>query len=255
MQGIYKITNKENGKVYIGQASNLQERISEHKQQRFVPIDMWINVLGIDKFNFEILEEGTYTTEELDNKEQYYIEQYDARNENKGYNKQLGGFNNSIGEGNGRAKLTYEDVIEIRTAYNNHESCKQCYKKYKDKITYNSFQGVWQGRSWTTVMPEVFTEENKRWYAGTQNQTKASLTKEEVLNYRKYYIDHTREEVYNKLVEDKGKDLVKKSTFYKILIGDVRDGSIYKEIPIYKKSQKTWIVNGEPVSTIPGSGE
>lgn len=32
MQGIYKITNKDNGKVYIGQASNVKERISEHKK-------------------------------------------------------------------------------------------------------------------------------------------------------------------------------------------------------------------------------
>ena len=40
MQGIYKITNKQNNKVYIGQASNLEERIREHKQKRFVPIDM-----------------------------------------------------------------------------------------------------------------------------------------------------------------------------------------------------------------------
>ena len=31
---------------------------------------------------------------------------------------------------------------------------------FKDKITFNSFQSVWQGRSWANVMPEVFTEEN-----------------------------------------------------------------------------------------------
>lgn len=104
-------------------------------------------------------------------------------------------------------------------------------------------------------MPEVFTEENKNWYKKEQNKVTASLTPKEVLNYRIFYVTHTRDEVYKKLVEDKGPDLVKKSTFFKILIGDVRDNSIYKDMPIYKKTIKKWILNGEPVSTIPGSGE
>lgn len=30
MIGIYKITNKSNGKVYIGQSDNCERRISEH---------------------------------------------------------------------------------------------------------------------------------------------------------------------------------------------------------------------------------
>lgn len=60
MQGIYKITNKDNGKVYIGQASNVKERISEHKKERFIPIDMWINMIGVEHFDFEILEEGKF---------------------------------------------------------------------------------------------------------------------------------------------------------------------------------------------------
>lgn len=31
MIGIYKITNKIDGKVYIGQSDNLERRLSEHK--------------------------------------------------------------------------------------------------------------------------------------------------------------------------------------------------------------------------------
>lgn len=255
MQGIYKITNRDNGKIYIGQASNIKERISEHKKERFVPIDMWINMIGVEHFDFEILEEGVFNQEDLDKKEQQYIIQYDAKNKDKGYNKQDGGFNNSAGEGNGRAKLTYEDVKSIRTAYANHSPCKQVYELYKDKITFSSFQSVWQGRSWATIMPEVFTEENKNWYKKEQNKTTASLTAKEVLEYRKFYIDHTRNEVYDKLVHDKGPNLVKQNTFFKILTGDVRNNSIYKEVPVYKKSIKKWIIDGEPVSTIPESGE
>lgn len=83
-------------------------------------------------------------------------------------------------------------------------------------------------------------------------KTRASLTKEEVLKYRKYYIDHTRLEVYKKLLEDKG-PILKQRTFEKILMGDVRDSSIYKEVPIYKKAQGYWELNGQPVQTSVGS--
>ena len=143
MIGIYKITNKENGKVYIGQAIDINRRLNEHKKKRSITIDDYINVLGIDNFTYEIVEECS--KEELDEKEKYYINFYDSQKQ--GYNIQAGGFNNSIGESNGRAKLTEEDVIEIRTAYNNHRKQKEIYNKFKEKTSWSNFQLVWQGRS------------------------------------------------------------------------------------------------------------
>lgn len=251
MIGIYKITNKLDGKVYIGQSDNLERRLSEHKQKRTVTIDDYINVLGVENFDFEIIEQCNL--DELDQKEQKYIETFDSKN--NGYNIQSGGFNNSQGEGNGRAHLTEQDVIFIRNAYAKHSSPKLIYKEYfKDVITKNQFQAVWQGRSWTNIMPEVFTEENKRYYISEQNKTRALLTKDEILKYRQYYVNHTYSEVYNLLVQEKG-NIYKERTFQKILVGDVRDNSLYKDVPIYKKAQKKWELNGKPVSTIPGSGE
>lgn len=134
--GIYKITNKINGKTYIGQSNNCKRRIQEHQQERDIPIDMWINFLGKDNFTYEIIE--SCSLEELDEKEQYYIKLYDSIN--NGYNIQIGGFNNSIGEGNGRAKLTEKDVIKIRKAYANHENCKQVYEQFKNKIAFLIFK-------------------------------------------------------------------------------------------------------------------
>ena len=250
MTGIYKITNKENGKIYIGQANNIERRISEHKQKRTIPIDMWINMLGVDKFDFEILEECL--PKELDEKERAYIEKY--KTNIFGYNIQEGGFNNSIGEGNGRAVLTEKDVIEIRKAYDGHKSQKEIYENYKDKITFSQFQAVWQGKSWSHVMPEVFTEENKEYYIFQKNKKDAILTKKELLEYRKYYMSHTYKETYLKLVEEKG-EVLKEKTFQKILMGDVRKNSIYSEVPVYKKGTKTWELNGKPVSTILESEE
>lgn len=251
MIGIYKITNKNNGKIYIGQSNNVEKRISEHKQKRTMTIDEYINVLGVENFDFEILEECN--KEELDKKEQEYIKYFNSQEE--GYNIQKGGFNNSQGEGNGRALLTEQDVIFIREAYNNHVQPSKFFEEYfSKKITKNQFQAVWQGRSWAHIMPEVFTEENKQYYISEQNKTKALLTKEEVLYYRQYYVNHTMKEVYNKFLQDKG-EILKEKTFKSIITGDVRENSIYKEVPIYKKKKRVWELNDEPVSTISESGE
>ena len=201
-------------------------------------------MIGVENFDFEIIEEGPGIN--LDEREQYYIKYYNAQE--KGYNKQDGGFNNSIGEGNGRAKLTYEDVIAIRTAYNNHQNQKDTYELFKDKITFNSFQSVWQGRSWANVMPEVFTEENKRYYTSEMNRKTALLTEDEVLKYRTYYINHTAKETFDYMVNEKG-NIMKEATFRKILMGDLKTNNAYKDIPIYKKSLNGWYLNNEPVST------
>lgn len=235
MKGIYKITNKKTGQVYIGQSDNCERRISEHKQARNLTIDDWINFLGVEAFDFEIIEE----CDDLDEKERYYIQLYNSIN--NGYNQQKGGFNNSSGEGNGRAKLSEEDVRNIRIAYNNHKSPKEEYVKYADKVSYSQFQGVWQGRSWSTIMPEVYTEENKKYYKSGIIQDTALLTTDEVLKYRQFYVNHSMNDTYQLMCQEKGQDFLKPNTFKKIICGDVRENSIYLNIPVYKKQQKKWI--------------
>jgi hypothetical protein len=44
---------------------------------------MWINMLGAEHFDFEVLEECSQ--EELDSKEKFYIDKYNSRD--NGYNK------------------------------------------------------------------------------------------------------------------------------------------------------------------------
>lgn len=246
MIGIYKITNKNNGKVYIGQSNDIERRFNEHKRTRALTIDDYINVLGIDQFDFEILEECPL--DQLDQREQDYIKQYDSKN--NGYNNQLGGYNNSRGEGNGRALLTEEDIKFIRQSYADHKSQKLIYETYfKDKITKSAFQAIWQGQSWKYIMPEVYTEENKNFYKSGVNYENILLTKEELLAYREYYINHTYSETYQKLIKEKGQILTER-TFQKILIGDVRKNSYYNDVPVYRKTLKRWELNGKPVSTI-----
>lgn len=235
-KGIYKITNKNDGKVYIGQSLDCERRLKEHKQKRTLTIDDWINFLGADNFTYEIIEE----CDNLDEREEYYIEYYNSKK--NGYNIQNGGGNNSVGEGNGRAKLTKQDVINIRTAYNNKASSKTEYQKYSDRVSLAQFQAVWQGRSWSNIMPEVYTDENKEFYRSGRAKEAACFTVEEILKYRHFYVDHTIKETYSFMKTEKGNSVtIKESTFRKIICGDVRKNSIYLTVPVYKKALKQWI--------------
>lgn len=83
MIGIYKITNKLNGKSYIGQSIHCGKRLDEHhKGDQF--IDEVIQLEGIQNFTFEILKEVNKT--ELSFWEDYYIYMYNTIFPN-GYNK------------------------------------------------------------------------------------------------------------------------------------------------------------------------
>lgn len=235
MIGIYKITKKENGKSYIGQSNDCERRIKEHcYPSRYLDglaIDIAIHKYGKEAFDYEIIEECSL--EELNERETYWIKYYNTYE--NGYNSNLGGEQQSIGSQNGRAKLVEDDVINIRIAYSNHERQKEVYENYKDKITYSSFQAVWQGKSWPHIMPEVFTEENKNYYIYQNslgsNGSNAVLTDEEIIRARERYVNESAKDIY----EDY-KDKMKYQTFQAMLWGRT-----YKNLPIYKKKEKKWI--------------
>lgn len=71
--GIYKITNKENGKSYIGQSIHIERRWEEHcRPSASSLISKAIHKYGKTSFSFEILEECQI--EDLDLLEQYWIQ-------------------------------------------------------------------------------------------------------------------------------------------------------------------------------------
>ena len=90
MIGIYKITNKINGKSYIGQSIDIERRWREHKKNigsSKNPLYLDFKKYGLENFSFEILEECK--VKDLDEKEIYWIKRYDSHN--KGYNLTDGG--------------------------------------------------------------------------------------------------------------------------------------------------------------------
>lgn len=88
--GIYKITNTINGKTYIGQSSNIEERWKKHKYANDdFAIHKAMRKYGIENFTFSIVEECA--TEELNNREIYWINYYNSLED--GYNMIPGGSN------------------------------------------------------------------------------------------------------------------------------------------------------------------
>lgn len=90
MIGIYKITNKINGKSYIGQSNNIKRRWMEHKKYRYAKDKALYKAFekyGLENFTFDIIEECSL--KELDNREIYYIEKFNSYKD--GYNETLGG--------------------------------------------------------------------------------------------------------------------------------------------------------------------
>lgn len=104
---IYKITNKVNGKSYIGQTRYTVEfrwRQHIHKKDNTY-FHNAIHKYGIQNFTVETLEECNY--EDLNSKEIFYIAKYNTFNE--GYNLTIGG------DGNRRLLIDdkYDEIKEL----------------------------------------------------------------------------------------------------------------------------------------------
>lgn len=147
MIGIYKITNKTNGKVYIGQSSNIEQRWKRHQQvpynpnseQYEYPLYRAIRKYSLNNFNFEIIEECS--KEELNDKEIYWIQYYDSCNPKKGYNLSTGGSGNHFG------KLNYDTLKQvIDLIKNSNIELKDIANKFN--ISLISIKDINQGHSY-----------------------------------------------------------------------------------------------------------
>lgn len=109
---IYKIYNDINDKVYIGQTGlTIEHRFKEHlakaksEERKNLPIYNAMRKYGIDHFFVEQIEE----TENLDEREIYWIKQYNSYE--NGYNATLGG--------GGNARRDYQKIIDL---YKEHQN-------------------------------------------------------------------------------------------------------------------------------------
>ena len=93
---IYKITNENNDKLYIGQtAFDIKKRFKEHigkaksGNYNHRPLYSAMNKYGINTFHIELIENGL-TKEEANEREKYWISYFGTFN-NNGYNATIGG--------------------------------------------------------------------------------------------------------------------------------------------------------------------
>ena len=104
--GVYKITNLVNGKIYIGQSIDVENRLNEHKRnyKHNQHLTNAINKYGVDKFTFELL--IATDIKYLNRLEKLFIRKYDTMNPDKGYNKDSGGNANYVISDETRKKMS-----------------------------------------------------------------------------------------------------------------------------------------------------
>ena len=96
MYCIYKAVNKKNGKTYIGKTNNFEKRKREHfldKRTNSI-FDRALRKHGDELFEWSILENHIPTLKAANEREQYWIKQYNAYfrwDDSNGYNMTCGG--------------------------------------------------------------------------------------------------------------------------------------------------------------------
>lgn len=205
MIGIYKITNKINGKIYIGQSRYIERRFTEHKRhykceshRKKIALYKAMWKYGVENFIFEILEETSVDV--LDEREKYYIDFYKSNHKDMGYNLTEGGEHGPIycGETNKNAKLTEDIVFQIREYYRQGYVKKQAYKCIceKQKVNINTFSDVWVGKIWKHVHYDVYDESLKDEIYRKRCENKSRLTETSSKQYVKEIRDYRNQGRY-----------------------------------------------------------
>lgn len=202
ISGVYKITNKINGKFYIGSSVNIKQRWESHKERYNNPKCKEYNKLlykemrkyGINNFSFSIIckEENEKLLRE---KEKHIIQETNA--EKIGYNSSIKNQNHP------NHKLTINDIEMIRTLRANNKPLQEVFEQYKTKISYSGFCKIWKYETWNDVLVDIKDDYTPNYSNPGDKNPRAKLTNPEVLFIRKQKrLGKSQKEVY-KLFSDK----------------------------------------------------
>ena len=191
MIGIYKITNKINKKIYIGQSKDIEYRWKDHKRRfknQKTPIQKAIYKYGIDNFSFEVLKECSIDC--LNDLEIYYIQLYNSTDKNIGYNITSGGDKGPIKRGiNSPVAILTKEIVEfIRNLYIEGVNKKDAYREVRKKynINKNTFTDVWLGKTYKDINYYVYDSKYKELINKKRRLNKSKNT---VTNSKKYIQD------------------------------------------------------------------
>lgn len=201
---IYKTTNLINGLIYVGQ----------HKATKFEPnrymgsghkIKAAIKEFGKENFKCELLDTAE-TLEELNSKEEYWVDELQSRNPAIGYNVKKGGEQLGL-TGCCKIRRGEETLIVERATVkhyldegwiltNSEEARTEKNKKYqKSYYEKNKEKCLARGKAWRLENKEQLKELHAAWYQQHAEEENAKALQ--------YYYDHQEERIeyqkeYNK---------------------------------------------------------
>lgn len=218
MTGIYCWTNKQNGKKYIGQSVNIERRRIQHiagAGKYSTKFSRALEKYGLNNFSFEILEETTI--ELLNEKETYYIKKLNSHHlDGHGYNMNYGGDQENLGQDNPNAKLTDNEVLEIRNRiFIENEIPKEVYKDFEDKISYSRFWSAFHGDTFKNVDTSMIRNLEKITHGSFNGRSK--LNEADVLDIRTRI--HIKKETPLEVFDDY-KEIISFATFMKAYRGE-----------------------------------
>lgn len=133
---IYKISNKINGKIYIGKTNNISKRFTNHISRSKTlkttqPIHFAIAKHGKNNFSFEIIE-TCKSEEESTDREMFWIRELKSKEKQFGYNITDGGEGTIGFSHTDQAK---KKISEANSGVNNYLYGQHMPKATRDKIS------------------------------------------------------------------------------------------------------------------------
>lgn len=192
MQGVYKITNKRNNKIYVGSSNNILYRWSQHLNELYNNIhanerlQQDFNLYGIESFSFEILE-LILDSNKLLSKEQKYIIDSKSYLDDIGYNVIVNTKINTTKSSKNINKISIntENLYKININNNSMEQLRNNLKiiEVKDVFKKNKIIERFNNRYAVT----------KSWLDDEEN---ANITRNLLLNYIKHIKKLKTNELY-----------------------------------------------------------
>lgn len=199
---IYSITNKINGKVYVGQSDDYERRKNHHllslrsNKHYIEKLQNDFNIYGEHNFEFKVL--INCQIDELDFYEQYYIEQLNSFEDNGGYNLNTGGksgftvskstkekLSKSIKERFKNDKDYYDKIAQHnKELWLNENHRKQRIENMKASFTEERRQQISESakKMWTEEKKELKSKEMKEKYSNIEERQKQSEIVKEAMS-------------------------------------------------------------------------
>lgn len=142
---IYKLTNKLNGKIYIGKTKHFLRRMNEYKTRKVTDSRRYnygimreINSVGFDNFKVEILDYA-FSDKELAKLEKYYIISLKSTNPDIGYNSRTGDLDEPLNDAT-RKLMSKSHTGLVETSETKRKKSKPIIA-FKDKTCYIAESG------------------------------------------------------------------------------------------------------------------